>query len=97
MLEIPPSLDNPNYNDALKVPKSIDSSGQIFEMPDAPVLPTYIDMTIIKQGNSRWLEIQADPVSLWPYLNQFWRSQGYEIQIDEPINGLLGQSGKKMK
>ena len=85
-IEIPPSLDNPNYNDALKVPKSIDASGQILEMSEAPVLPTYVDMMIIKQGNARWLEIQTDPVSLWPYLSQFWRSQGYEIKIDEPIN-----------
>ena len=95
MLEIPPSLDNPNYNDALKVPKSIDASGQILEMSEAPVLPTYIDMMIIKQGNARWLEIQTDPVSLWPYLSQFWRSQGYEIKIDEPINGILETDWKK--
>ena len=95
MLEIPPSLDNPNYNDALKVPKSIDASGQILEMSEASVLPTYIDMMIIKQGNARWLEIQTDPVSLWPYLSQFWRSQGYEIKIDEPINGILETDWKK--
>ena len=95
MLEIPPSLDNPNYNEALKVPKSIDASGQILEMSEAPVLPTYVDMMIIKQGNARWLEIQTDPVSLWPYLSQFWRSQGYEIKIDEPINGILETEWKK--
>ena len=95
MLEIPPSLDNPNYNDALRVPKSIDASGQILKMTEAPVLPTYIDMTIIKQGNARWLEIQTDPVSLWPYLSQFWISQGYEIKIDEPINGILETNWKK--
>ena len=95
MLEIPPSLDDPNYNDALKVPKSIDASGQILEMTEAPVLPNYIDMTIIKQGNARWLEIQVDPVSLWPYLSQFWISQGYKIKIDEPINGILETNWKK--
>ena len=89
MLEIPPSLDNPNYSDSLKVPKSIDASGKILEMSDAPVLPTYMDMTIIKQGIARWLEIQSDPVSIWPYIDQFWRSQGYEIKINEPINGIL--------
>ncbi len=94
-LEIPPSLDNPNYSDSLKVPKSIDASGQIMEMSDAPVLPTYMDMTIIKQGIARWLEIQSDPVSLWPYLNQFWKSQGYEIKINEPINGILETKWKK--
>ena len=95
MLEIPPSLDNPNYSDSLKVPKSIDASGQILEMSDAPVLPTYMDMTIIKQGIARWLEIQSDPVSLWPYLNQFWKSQGYEIKVNEPVNGILETSWKK--
>ena len=47
MLEIPPSLDNPNYTDALKVPKSINADGEISDLSDAPVLPTYIDMKII--------------------------------------------------
>ncbi len=89
VLEIPPSLDNPNYSDSLKVPKSIDASGEILDMSDAPVLPTYMDMNIIKQGIARWLEIEIDPVSLWPYINQFWKSQGYEIKINEPVNGIM--------
>ena len=67
MLEIPPSLDNPNFSDSLKVPKSINLKGEIESLSDAPVLPSYIDMTIMKQGIARWLEIQSDPVSLWPY------------------------------
>ena len=37
MLEIPPSLDNPNYSDSLKVPKSIDASGKILEMSDEQI------------------------------------------------------------
>ncbi len=89
VLEIPPSLDNPNYSDSLKVPKSIDASGEILDMSDAPVLPTYMDMNIIKQGIARWLEIEIDPVSLRPYINQFWKSQGYEIKINEPVNGIM--------
>ena len=95
VLEIPPSLDNPNYSDSLKVPKSIDSSGKILDMSDAPVLPTYMDMNIIKQGIARWLEIEVDPVSLWPYINQFWKSQGYEIKINEPVNGIMETEWKK--
>jgi len=95
VLEIPPSLDNPNYSDSLKVPKSIDASGKILDMSDAPVLPTYMDMNIIKQGIARWLEIEMDPVSLWPYINQFWKSQGYEIKINEPVNGIMETEWKK--
>ena len=94
-LEIPPSLDNPNFSDSLVVPKSINLKGEIESFSDAPVLPSYIDMTIIKQGIARWLEIQSDPVSLWPYLNQFWISQGFEIIVNEPINGILETEWKK--
>ena len=94
LLEIPPSLDNPNYSDSLKVPKSIDSS-EILDMSDAPVLPTYMDMNIIKQGIARWLEIEVDPVSLWPYINQFWKSKNCEIKINEPVNGIMETEWKK--
>ncbi len=95
MLEIPPSLDNPNYTDALKVPKSIDASGEISDLSDAPVLPTYMDMKIIKQGVARWIEIDSDPVSIWPYLSEFWKSQGFKILINEPVNGILETDWKK--
>ncbi|MBT7542605.1 MAG: outer membrane protein assembly factor BamC [Gammaproteobacteria bacterium] len=95
MLEIPPSLDNPDYSDSLKVPKSVDSTGNTLAFTDAPVLPKYIDMDIRKEGTARWLEIQADPVSLWPYINQFWKAQGFEIAVDKPINGILETDWKK--
>ena len=94
-LEIPPSLDNPNYSDSLKVPKSINDKGEIIDMSDAPVLPTYLDMNIVKQGIARWLVVQADPVSLWPYLSQFWISQGYGLSINEPVSGILETKWKK--
>ena len=94
-LEIPPSLDNPDYSDSLKVPKSIDVSGEIVDFSDAPVLPSYIDMKVFKEGIARWLEIQSDPVSLWPYINQFWIAQGFEIKINEPVNGILETQWKK--
>ena len=94
-LEIPPSLDNPDYSDSLKVPKSIDKNGQIADFSDAPVLPSYMDMEIFKEGIARWLEIKSDPISLWPYIKQFWIAQGYEVKINEPVNGILETQWKK--
>ena len=94
-LEIPPSLDNPDYSDSLIVPKSIGVSGEIVDFSDAPVLPSYIDMKIFKEGIARWLEIQSDPISLWPYINQFWIAQGFEIKTNEPVNGILETRWKK--
>ena len=94
-LEIPPSLDNPDYSDSLIVPKSIGVSGEIVDFSDAPVLPSYIDMKIFKEGIARWLEIQSNPISLWPYINQFWIAQGFEIKTNEPVNGILETRWKK--
>ena len=94
-LEIPPSLDNPDYSDSLIVPKSIGVSGEIVDFSDAPVLPSYIDMKIFKEGIARWLEIQSNPISLWPYINQFWIAQGFEIKTNEPVNGILETQWKK--
>ena len=73
----------------------ISLNGELQSLSDAPVLPSYIDMTIINQGIARWLEMQYDPVSLWPYLKQFWIAQGFEIIINEPINGILETEWKK--
>jgi len=94
-LEIPPALDNPDYSDSLIVPKSISASGEIVDFSDAPVLPSYIDMKIFKEGIARWLEIQSDPISLWPYINQFWIAQGFGIKTNEPVNGILETQWKK--
>ena len=94
-LEIPPSLDNPDYSDSLKIPKSIDASGEIIDLSDAPVLPSYIGMTIFKEGIARWLEIESDPISLWPHINQFWIAQGFEIKTNEPVNGILETQWRK--
>ena len=94
-LEIPPSLDNPDYSGSLKIPKSIDASGEIIDLSDAPVLPSYMGMTIFKEGIARWLEIQSDPISLWPHINQFWIAQGFEIKTNEPVNGILETQWRK--
>ena len=73
MLIIPPRLDTPQYTENLKIPKSIDGrDGEIDELVNAPVLPKFINLEIRKEGVARWLEVEVDPVSLWPYVVKFW-------------------------
>ena len=68
-LEILPSLDNPNYSDSLKVPKTINEKGDIIDMSDAPVLPSYLDMNIKKQGYSKVVRSSGKPSFTLAVLN----------------------------
>ena len=90
MLIIPPRLDTPQYTENLKIPKSIDGrDGEIDELVNAPVLPKFINLEIRKEGVARWLEVEVDPVSLWPYVVKFWEMQGYTISYKNPITGSI--------
>ncbi len=94
-LEIPPSLDSPNYSNAINVPRAINAKGELSDLSNAPILPKYMNMQIVKQGIARWLEIDSDPATLWPYINEFLKSQGYEIILSEPLNGTIETEWKK--
>ncbi len=97
MLIIPPRLDTPQYTENLKIPKSIDAEdGEIEELVNAPVLPKFIDMEIRKEGIARWLEVEVDPVSLWPYIVKFWEMQGYTVSNKNPITGSIETDWKEI-
>ncbi len=97
MLIIPPRLDTPQYTENLKIPKSIDGrDGEIDELVNAPVLPKFINMEIRKEGVARWLEVEVDPVSLWPYIVKFWEMQGYTISNKNPITGSIETNWKEI-
>lgn len=97
MLIIPPRLDTPQYTENLKIPKSIDGrDGEIDELVNAPVLPKFINLEIRKEGVARWLEVEVDPVSLWPYVVKFWEMQGYTISYKNPITGSIETDWKEI-
>ena len=68
-LEIPPSLDNPNYSDSLKVPKTINEKGDIIDMSDAPVLPSYLDKEYKKARHSKVVRSSGKPSFTLAILN----------------------------
>lgn len=47
------------------------------------------DMAVRRDGNVRWLEVQAPPEALWQPLRAFWRDQGFELTRDEPALGIM--------
>ena len=89
-LKVPPDLSAPDVSGQLAVPGLEGASAQLSaRRRAAPVLPSFLEMKLRREGTVRWLEVGADPVALWPHLRKFWAEQGYELVAERPIQGLL--------
>jgi outer membrane protein assembly factor BamC len=98
-LEIPPDLTSEDFDDALDVPamggsatyseyvgertqrRRIASSGE--------VLPEVKDVSLVRDGDRRWLEINNLPRDVWPRVVAFWREQGILLAQQDPAAGVM--------
>ena len=53
------------------------------------VLPEVAGMKVIRSGNTRWLQLDADPNLVYPRLISFWNNEGFTINRDNPQAGII--------
>ena len=53
------------------------------------VLPEVAGMKVMRSGNTRWLQIDADPNQVYPRLISFWNNEGFTINRDNPQSGII--------
>jgi len=53
------------------------------------VLPAGIGVQRMREGQRRWLVVEAEPEQVWPLVRKFLDMRGYRVQRDEPAIGLL--------
>ena len=53
------------------------------------VLPEVDGMKVARSGNTRWLQIDADPNLVYPRLISFWNNEGFTINRDNPQAGII--------
>jgi outer membrane protein assembly factor BamC len=53
------------------------------------VLPEVKNVKLRREGNNRWLEIDASPQEVWPKVVGFWRSQGILLVEEDPTTGIM--------
>lgn len=98
-LEAPPDLVTPDWNESLEIPRTANDRVSALEMEGpalgASVLPEYLEIRVRREGATRWLEVNTDPVTIWPSLREFWKSQGYEISQNEPVLGYIETAWKQ--
>lgn len=104
-LEIPPDLVTPKGDPRLARPilptlKKSDGSKlaggaavdcQCSEPPSIgeQVLPQGKGVQRMREGQRRWLIVQAEPEQVWPLARGFLEMRGYRVQRDEPAIGML--------
>jgi len=103
-LEIPPDLiGSSKMDEQMVVPDAVADETTTFseynrEQTNGPsaqpsggeyVLPISKKLQIKRDGNIRWLVLQADPNTVWPKVKQFWLEEGLPLKIENPSIGIM--------
>ncbi len=99
-LEMPPQIVATESNDIMKIPDVIQepqsistlskTSTQVTQIPlSQQVLPEQDNLKVIKDGNSRYLQIKGSKEQAWNKMREFWLSRGMLIKRETPLTGIL--------
>jgi len=101
-LEIPPDLTRSSIQDSLVVPDLAPAQTATYSeyvserqgttrtsKAGSTVLPKFDDVTVKRDGNQRWLLIQASPEQVWPKVVEYWRDNGILLIEEDPTIGVM--------
>ncbi|MCA1789339.1 MAG: outer membrane protein assembly factor BamC, partial [Thioalkalivibrio sp.] len=101
-LEVPPDLIAPGMDPGYRIPEGPGERVSARELDDSAraktrfatrqpttILPESPDVQLRRDGQMRWLSVQASPEELWPQLRAFWRAQNLTVARDEPAVGVM--------
>lgn len=100
-LEVPPDLTSSSIGDSMPIPEGGTTYSEFNEQTRAGfggpgtgpapggVLPQMDNIRVMRDGNQRWLEIQAPPTAVWPRLISFWRENGVILVQQDPATGVM--------
>jgi len=91
-LEVPPDLTAPELQGTMDMPQGNTASateGGGVTTGGVQVLPQQENIRVLRDGDMRWLQVDAAPEQLWAKLREFWQQQGLEVKRDEPQLGFM--------
>ena len=65
------------------------SSAAAASAPSSIAINSLSDMRIERDGNQRWLVTSMTPEQLWPQVRAFWTERGFNLSVDDPLNGVM--------
>ena len=101
-LEIPPDLSSSAIDDAMEIPSGASASYSEYRnkqqegrfqsgsnLAGSQVLPEFKGIKYMRDGDQRWLEIDAPPEQVWFRVVEFWRKNGLLIAEQNPATGVM--------
>jgi outer membrane protein assembly factor BamC len=98
-LEVPPDLTRSSIQDTMAIPSAGSASyeeyankrdsGSVAKPAQDQVLPEFDNIRIERDGDQRWLVINAEPQAVWPKVVEFWRSNGLLLVEQDPTIGVM--------
>jgi outer membrane protein assembly factor BamC len=97
-LEVPPDLSSATLNDRMVVPSlapgtatfsAYASGSQVASASGNGVLPQLSGVRVERAGSERWLIVDVPPGAVWPKARDFWLSQGFLIELEDPSIGIM--------
>ena len=100
-LEVPPDLTSSTIDDSLIVPElgpagTATYSDYVRERGGTRVAPEAAELLVQpegvrveREGNQRWLVVDAPPAQVWEQLKRFWLDGGFALEREDPVTGIL--------
>ena len=100
-LDVPPDLVGPRSDNRYSLPAQDDSQSLLdynrsrdddaeSQAPRAGnVLPQSGAARIHRDGQVRWIVVDAEPEAVWPVLLDFWAVQGFNLEQSSPQLGIM--------
>ena len=103
-LEVPPDLTSGTIGDVMAVPGLPSAAGTTYSEYEerrrtgrsgsvsatgGAVLPQMENIKVMRDGDQRWLEIDAPPAEVWPQAVAFWRQNGVLLAEQDPTVGVM--------
>ncbi|MEM7017555.1 MAG: outer membrane protein assembly factor BamC [Pseudomonadota bacterium] len=101
-LEVPPDLSTVGGSE-LRIPGAVttysnynQSGGQAqVAAVNRFVLTPKTNVRIEREGQARWLAVDAEPEAVWNKVKDFWGSNGFTLIMDEPAIGIMETEWKE--
>jgi outer membrane protein assembly factor BamC len=98
-LEVPPDLTRSSIEDSMAIPSAGGTSYEEYThkrdsdnagiSTQDQVLPEFDNIRVERDGDQRWLVIDAEPQAVWPKVVEFWRTNGLLLVEQDPAIGVM--------
>ena len=86
---MPPDLSGSQAESKFELPSTISGDYKNVKSDKVPVLARVDSIQLESNGDMYWLEVEEPVDNLYQLTKNFWATEGYRLDVDEPVIGLM--------